>query len=60
MALCVKDPAWSLLWLGFCPCPSNFHMPQLWPKKEYKTKQENCKESTKKMELINTFIKIGE
>ena len=29
----VKDPAWSLLWLGFDPWPGNFHMPRERPKK---------------------------
>ena len=30
----VKDPALSLLWLGFNPWPWNFHMPWAWPKKK--------------------------
>ena len=28
-ALRVKDPALSLLWLGFDPWPGNFHMPRV-------------------------------
>ena len=28
----VKDPALSLLWLGFNPWPGNSHMPWSWPK----------------------------
>ena len=30
----VKDPALSLQWLGFDPCPGNFHMPWVEPKKK--------------------------
>ena len=33
--LVVKDPALSLLWLGFDPWQGNFHMPWVW----LKTKQ---------------------
>ena len=41
----VKDPVWSLqqleslLWLGFNPCPRNFHMQSAQPK----TKQNKQK-----------------
>lgn len=40
MAQGVEDPGWLplcfglLLWHGFNPCPGNFYMPQVWPKKE--------------------------
>ena len=36
--LVVKDPAWSLLWLGFNPWPGNFHMLQARPKINEKIK----------------------
>ena len=31
----VKDPALSLLWLGFEPWPENFYMLQMPPKKKF-------------------------
>ena len=38
MAQWVKDPALSLLCLGFSPWPWNFHMLRPWPKKMRSTK----------------------
>ena len=39
MAQQVKNPALSLLWLGFHPWPKNFHMSYVWPKEKEK---ERC------------------
>ena len=39
----VKDPALSLLWLGFDAWPGNFHMPQVWPKKQTRKSPQNKK-----------------
>ena len=40
--LLVKDPALSLLWLGFDPWPGNFCMLQAWPKNTSKKCFINC------------------
>ena len=37
--LVVKDLVLSPLWLGFDPCPGNFHMLQAWPKKRLQEKK---------------------
>ena len=44
----VKDLVLSLLWHGLDPCPGNFHMPQLQPKKR---KKKERKEKKKKEEI---------
>ena len=62
----VKDPELSpmwpklLLWCGFDPRPGNFHMPQVWLKKEKKRKKKKkILFSTEKKKKQGFFLRGG-
>ena len=56
MAQRVKDTALSLLGLQFDPCPGNFHMPRVWPKRE---KCASAKFSFKIVITSHIFTRMG-
>ena len=46
----------SLLWCGFCPCPGNFHMPRVRPRKKKKSKGNVTPSLLLKSQHFNTCM----